>query len=329
MRSRRTFALLRVLVTGTLLAVLVWQAGSAQIWASWANADGSLLALAFVLQLLGVVLSTAKWRLVLHAERSVPSSWLLRSYLAGQFANNFLPTTVGGDALRTVQLGRKIGSYSDAGASVFVERLTGFLVVVLLANAALALAAVGVGELESSFPVAAATAVVSLAALAALSAALLQPPKFARRFTSRLPASLSSRLRSGLTAVRLQFPRDGRLALVMSLALAFQSVWIALHVVCGEALGIEAPLLVYVLLATMTDIVGLAPFFLNNLGARELVFVLYLSQIDVPAAAALAFAFLVFTIRLLVSGLGGLVLLVGGLDAKPAIGRGDALSSER
>ncbi len=61
--------------------------------------------------------------------------WLLGAYLAGQFANNFLPTTVGGDALRIAQLGRRIGSYSQASASVFVERLTGFLALSLLANA--------------------------------------------------------------------------------------------------------------------------------------------------------------------------------------------------
>src|SRR5262245_50218025 len=138
MRWRSLSLPLRILVSGGLLIYLIWRSDPAKIWQSWRQADPELIALALALQCLGVAWSAAKWWVLLRArgERQ-PFLWLLGAYLAGQFANNFLPTTVGGDALRIAQLGRRIGSYSQASASVFIERLTGFLALSLLANLAL------------------------------------------------------------------------------------------------------------------------------------------------------------------------------------------------
>jgi hypothetical protein len=64
----------------------------------------------------------------------------------------------------------------------------------------------------------------------------------------------------------------------------------------------------------ITDILGLAPIFVNNLGVREGVFILYLSQVGIPPATAIALAFIIFSVRLAVSILGGLVVLFGGAD---------------
>jgi len=63
--------------------------------------------------------------------------WRLFSYyLIGQFYNLFLPTSVGGDVVRSYQLGKYSGSQSNALASVFVERYTGVLVLLLVAGIA-------------------------------------------------------------------------------------------------------------------------------------------------------------------------------------------------
>ena len=71
------------------------------------------------------------YRLLRANGQPQPYPWLVGVYFAGQFANNFLPTSVGGDAMRVVALGRRTGSYAQASASVFMERLTGFLAYLL------------------------------------------------------------------------------------------------------------------------------------------------------------------------------------------------------
>lgn len=311
---------LRFIVSGGLLAFLVWQANPASIWATWQQASLPLLALAVLLQLLCVLISALKWSVLLRANRHPqPYRWLVGVYFVGQFANNFLPTSVGGDAMRVVALGRRSGSYAQASASVFMERLTGFLALSLIALLALLLTSSDLFGLRlDSSPVLTWTAAgFALAAVAAAGVSFASPwllgrydrllPSVARRPLQRIAQSLG------------EYAGDPRtVAQVMGLSLLFHATWISMHLVSGLALRVAAPPIIYALMVPLTDIIGLAPIFFNNVGARDLVFTLYLRQVGVPDATALALAFTAFTIRLAISSIGGLVLLFGGGDFRTA-----------
>ena len=320
MRWRSLLFPLRVIVSGGLLFYLIWRSNPAKIWEIWRNAHAGLIALALVLQFLGIVLSAAKWWVLLRARgQRQPFTWLLGAYMVGQFANNFLPTTVGGDALRVAQLGRRMGSYSQASASVFIERLTGFLALSLIVNLALIASYVQVTgrPLVTTPTLQLLTVGFTLAAIVAM-AASFAAPRLERQIGPRLPA-IAHRPLQKATRVLADYAPQGRwLALVLVMSLLFQILWVAIHVVCGWALGIEAPLLLYAVMAPITDILGLAPIFVNNLGAREVIFTLYLAQVGVTQETALALAFMIFAVRLAVSVLGGLVVLFGGADLRAA-----------
>src|SRR5690606_285572 len=67
-----------------------------------------------------------------------------RSYYAGMFLNNFLPGTVGGDALRVWDVHRRQledgrGSLGKAAASTLLDRLMGFSALSVFSLCALAL----------------------------------------------------------------------------------------------------------------------------------------------------------------------------------------------
>lgn len=309
---RRALTLLRLLVSLGLIGYLVYRADPRQIWQSWRTVDLGLLGLALLVQLLGIAVSAFKWGVLLRARgQAQPYPWLFGLYLVGQFASNFLPTAVGGDAVRAIQLGRRIGSYSAASASVFVERLTGFLALSLLGNLGLlTLLLWPGGALQVPALFQWLTVGFGLVALAAL-AAVFGAARLQRVFEPLVPGFARGPFQRVSAALAEYAPRGRRLWLVLGLSLLFQSLWVGLHAVCGLALGLAAPLLLYVLMATSTDLVGLAPMFVNNLGARELVFTLYLGQIGVPPAQAVALALLIFTVRLLVSILGGAVMALG------------------
>ncbi len=311
---------LRFLVSGGLLAYLVWQANPANIWAQWQQANLALLLLAVLLQVLCICISAFKWGVLLQANRHPqPYPWLLAVYFIGQFANNFLPTSVGGDAMRVVALGRRTGSYSQASASVFMERLTGFLALSLIALAALLLTSTDLfGMRLVTTPVLSLLAGgFALAAIVAVAVSFASP-WLLPRFNRFLPAIARRPLNK--VAEALGEYGDDRLTLakVMGLSLLFHSSWIAMHLVAGLALGIAAPPMIYALMVPLTDILGLAPIFFNNVGARDLVFTIYLRQVGVPDATALALAFTAFTIRLVVSSIGGLILIFGGADLRGA-----------
>lgn len=323
---------LRFLISGGLIVFLVWQANPLTILEAWRQADVRLLILAFLLQLVGIALSSAKWGVLLRARgHQQPYSWLISAYLAGQFANNFLPTTVGGDGLRALQLSRRIGSLSQASASIFIERLTGFLALSLIANSALLIsyAQVTGSSLVTKPWLFFTTIGFSLLAVAVAVASFLAP-WIERLLGPYLPAIARYPMKRITSALGDYFPQGWTLVLVVLISLLFQSLWVGIHVLCGMALGIdEASLLLYALMVPMTDIVGMFPIFFNNLGARDVVFTLYLTQVGVPPATALALSLMVFSLRLLSSLLGGLVVFFGGADLRTTkVSSPDALSSE-
>jgi uncharacterized membrane protein YbhN (UPF0104 family) len=71
-----------------------------------------------------MVISVTKWQLLLYAKK-INLSWieLWHAYWAGLFFNNFLPSSIGGDALRIIWVGKSRGDSSGAAASVIVERI--------------------------------------------------------------------------------------------------------------------------------------------------------------------------------------------------------------
>mgnify|MGYP005844677871 CR=1 FL=1 len=310
---------LRLLVSGGLLVFLVWQADPANIWATWRQANLGLLLLAVLLQALCIFISAYKWGVLLRANNvPQPYPWLVGIYFVGQFANNFLPTSVGGDAMRVLALGRRSGSYAQASASVFIERLTGFLALSLIALGALLITSTDLfGMRLITAP--ALTWTTAAFALAALAAAIVAfaAPWLLQRYSGLLPRVARRPLQQVAQALGEYADDRGTIARVMALSLIFHLVWISMHLVSGLALRITAPPLIYALMVPLTDIVGLAPIFFNNVGARDLVFTLYLRQVGVPDATALALAFTAFSIRLVVSSIGGLVLLVGGAGLRP------------
>lgn len=319
---------LRYVISGGMLVYLIWQANPLLIWEKWRSVDVWFLSLALLLQLGGVALSSAKWSIILQARgHKQPFIWLTRTYLVGQFANNFLPTGVGGDAVRAVQLGRRIGSYSQSSASIFVDRLTGFLALSLIANMALVITYSGMAgfHLTATHPndhqylndhlVFLVTIGFTLAGVLAAIGSFLAP-WFHQILGPRLPSVIDRPMERIARTLSDYFPKGRSLVLVLGLSILFQSVWVVINYVCGLALDIQVPILMYALIAPITDILGLVPIFMNNLGARELVFTFFLFYVGVPKATALALAFLVLTVRLLVSILGGLVVLFGGADLR-------------
>ena len=137
------FKIVQVLITCILLVLVFYQVGlfsqeqRASFFETLQGADVILL-LASILVGLGINLcSSLKWYMLTRAKQLGASFWRIFSYyLIGQFCNLFLPTSVGGDAVRSYQLGKYCNNQTDALASVFVERYTGVLVLLLVAGIA-------------------------------------------------------------------------------------------------------------------------------------------------------------------------------------------------
>ncbi|NKB25738.1 MAG: flippase-like domain-containing protein [Kiritimatiellae bacterium] len=80
-----------------------------------------------------ILVSCLKWNILLgKAPPNMRFSFLVKLYLVGYYFSNLLPSNIGGDVFRVFYLGKAIKSQSRAAASVFVERFTGFLFLLVL-----------------------------------------------------------------------------------------------------------------------------------------------------------------------------------------------------
>ena len=83
--------------------------------------------------LVNIVLSSLKWRILLLSDQiNIPLSKLVVSYVIGSFFNVFLPSTIGGDSYRIYDIMRQSGQGVRTAASVFADRLSGFIALTFL-----------------------------------------------------------------------------------------------------------------------------------------------------------------------------------------------------
>lgn len=283
--------------------------------ATWGKLIVPFFVLGLGLQFGGILISAYKWRLLLRvAGEDVPYGWAVQVYLIGQFFNNFLPTVIGGDAVRVYHASQRTRA-SVALASVFVERLTGFLALTIIAwfgLSASSSALAGAPEIRWS------AIWCVLAATIALLFAMTTPLLVRGMVRLPLPNVLGWRERIQKIAQPIadyaKHPRT--LLIAMLLSFGYQLSWVATNFAVATALQLDVPWSLMALMVPISDIIGLIPIFFNSLGAREGVFVLLLSLIDIPTASALALSFLIFITRIMISLLGGLCYLFGGLNAR-------------
>lgn len=128
------------------LGLLLWVLSIAGLFDAQGRSDfaalitNAHLGYLFLSIAIGVIVnmsSSLKWYMLVTAKRhSVAYFRVFSYYLIGQFYNIFLPTSVGGDVVRSYQLGKYIDDQPSALASVFVERFTGILTLLVFAAVA-------------------------------------------------------------------------------------------------------------------------------------------------------------------------------------------------
>ncbi|MFH1621990.1 MAG: lysylphosphatidylglycerol synthase transmembrane domain-containing protein [Candidatus Omnitrophota bacterium] len=89
---------------------------------------------AIIIFLLVMFLGVFRWSILLNIlNKNISFGRICVSYCGGLFFNVFLPSTIGGDIARTIDLSTHTKDGSSIFATVFLDRLCGFLALVLIA----------------------------------------------------------------------------------------------------------------------------------------------------------------------------------------------------
>jgi len=295
----------QALVTIVLLAVLARSLALDALRRVLLGLPLSFYLLSLAVVLAGQIAYAWRWRLLLKAaDVEVPFTVVLQQYFIGIFVNNFLPSTVGGDAAKVYYLGGRYG-YRTVAASVAMDRVLGVGVLASLAVVALAFTSV-----EATRLTAAQAACFGVALLVAGFLLLT------RLGTGGLPSRVRWLGKRAVTlAERLQ-----RLRLEMAAPLSRPVVVVeAAIVVIAYALAVTAvyqrfvtvqsgttpPFFTLFAVVTATVVLSNFPLSLNGLGLREQLHASLLSPLGISPEVAVAISLLIYA-HLLVASLIGL-----------------------
>jgi len=137
---KSTFKIIQILITIALLGLVLHQAGlftkpgQTQFIELLATANIKWLVASILLGVVVNMVSSFKWYCLIHSQgMQAGFGRVFAYYVVGQFYNLFLPTSVGGDVVRSYELGKFTGQQARSLASVFVERYTGMLTLLAVA----------------------------------------------------------------------------------------------------------------------------------------------------------------------------------------------------
>ena len=298
-----------------LTAVILWRSDPGSVWRASVGIDWRWVGLAALLVIADRALMAYRWLVLL---RPLPGAAhlslgaVMRIFFISTFVGNFLPATVGGDAVRAVMLAREGVPVAGSVASVFMDRVLGVLSVLLVALVGLAFA-----QHLASHPAVIAAIGFTLAGCAATAAVVFSARAAAlvEWMVDRAPWPAVTRVsRSLLEAVRSYGSSHRELLNVLVGSIGVQLFRIVQAYCLGRAIGIAAPLTIYVAFIPIILLVMLLPVTINGLGTSQLAFVELFATAGVARAPAFTLSVLFVALGIVGNLPGGLLYLRGGLD---------------
>ncbi len=254
--------------------------------------------------LLGVFIRAIRWQILLKAIGvPVPVGELTAIYFVGFLFNNLLPSGLGGDAIRILELNRHSERSADAVTSVLVDRFIGLSALQLIALVALLFDWGSIPAAVAYFTVA-----IFLAGLV-LGLLLINRPLYVGLQTKigLFKKITTIKWIGGLfeSFQRYPLPALGKSYVV---SLVFNVSLILTNVFIGWGLGAQASLIQYAVFVPITSIVLLIPISFAGLGVREETYRQLFGQVGVPAEIAVSMSLLYYVFGNIVTGLiGGIV----------------------
>jgi uncharacterized protein (TIRG00374 family) len=250
-----------------------------------------------VLQLSGNVISAKKWQ-VIASHKYEKVVFTLRegffAYLTGAFINNFLPSTLGGDAYRGVWLAEKTGAKAAALATVVFDRFIGLWTLAILGLLS-SFPLWSYFWVDTAFRMTLLLLILFLLGDLFLTYAYFQP--WFHRFLRWLPFRLQR-----LIQEVIGFTKKGIWTLASLYSLLFALVGIGLsNWTLFHALGSPLGLPVFLSVIFLVTVVSALPVSINNIGIKEWAYVTFFALVGVSVEVAVTVALLSRFIQMLIS----------------------------
>jgi glycosyltransferase 2 family protein len=273
-----------------VVAILLWHYDARPILRIFSRERLAYFGAAIALYLAGQAMCAYRWQLLaavlkVHGRYSEYLAYLF----VGIFTNLFVPGLLGGDAARSVYLGRRHGRLGEAIASVVADRAVGLVSLFWVAT----FAAIFLNFAAIPRSVTAPTITVGVIGLAAYLASPL-----VARLIHLMPRPV--RRAGGLVAPYMHHPATLLVPIAMSIVLHISLAICQYLLALG--LGLSVPLTLFILCVPIANVIAGLPVTLNGLGLRESAYLVLFGMAGMRKEDAIALGLLWFA----ATALGGL-----------------------
>ncbi len=305
---------LRIIISVGLIAYLVFFRSEFKDFKTFAailkTVNVPLVLASASLHLFGVWLSAFRWQILLKTQGiRLSVGFLSSSFLIGSFFNNLLPTSIGGDIFRSVDIAKKAKVSVGKSASILIiERFSGVLTAAVYAVIALFLGFRTVGTTSYTIPV-----IIFFVICIALGFIILNPALFK---LDRLIQKVKflAKIRHKLTEVYEIFQnfKTYKLAIfeVMVCGFALQLAVIASYWLVSRALGIDLSFASFIFIVPIVYTIAMLPISIGGTGVRENSLVFLMVALGAAGDRSTVTSLITFLIILSLGLLGALVYVI-------------------
>ena len=256
-----------------------------------------------LLSLALIFVSVMKWRAFLERlgiQASIPH--LFRLYLVGYFVNLIMPSSLGGDVVRSIYVGNNVDKVRAVSATL-LERYTGLLAMVFMSLIAVSFAPQVTTQVRTL------TFLVGFGTLA-LTVALLTGQLLRLSALLRVPAKIHLKLERLQEGLHWGLSDRGLLIKAAVLSISFHLLTIVNTAAVGHAVGWEtipwSDLLVVVPLILLVGAIPISP---QGLGIQEGAFLFFLHSVGATTGQALAIGLVLRAKSYVLAAVGGVMWL--------------------
>jgi glycosyltransferase 2 family protein len=299
--------LLRFGLSAALIFFLLRKIDFAQVFQLMKHADGHYLALAAVIFLLCNALLLLRWDLIIKGlDVDVPLRRVVISFFVGLFFNIFLPSSAGGDVARTIGLSQHTHHKARVITSVVLDRLSGFISLVLICGISMIL---GYSKVkDSSIPLILGSFLLLLVVLmmvlfsrkafAQVSGIFRRAPHIMRKLMALSEAFVLFRQRYSVIAISIGI---SVIAQMLSFLMSYYIV---------KSFHVEVGMIYFLILIPIISLITSLPISLGGLGVRDASSVYFFREIGVKSSAALGLSLMNFVFLTAIGLIGGLIYVL-------------------
>ena len=296
---------IKVSVSFLLIGILIYNVEWGKLIGNLESVSTLSIVIALTIFTLQFPISTFKWQksLLVH-NLEYPFGFLQKVLCISFFFNNFLPSSIGGDAYRAIKTMPKEGFRSRAVSAILLERIIGLFALLLLGF----FGAIAI-TIDEQIAIVRFYVLFCLVVGAAFSGLMII---IRLRIFSGLLNRINRIKKLELLTHNIKLVRRSPRTLVdiFMVSLLFQSLAIIAIGVLFNTLGSDGDYAKYALIGAVVGLAGIIPISINGLGIVEGSFAVAAAQLGMDFNQALIVAFMLRILVLPLSLICGLVYLV-------------------